>query len=371
MGAFFTNYQVQSKSTSAVKDALSAVVKSRAYVSSEKGGWITVYEESSDDQNQDILQQIASHLSKTLNTVVFSFLVHDSDIAAYWLYQAGALADEFNSAPDYFDETISEKDRARLRGNPDKLLPLCVPGTTRAQIEAVIHPNDAFPLMAEEILADLAPLLGIDEERISLGFEYFEEEGEDILSDAAEFEPVGQTASSKKVSKSKPTAEPKQAVPAVMANFDMFSLAVGMMTKCWEPDTAKMAETFSQRMPGTDAKAMLKQLNTQFDRGAQGFLKKSQLPNHPTFEELKKARDAGPDTFAKLLIQRVPSQIGSIADGAINSKVEPLIAALLANGLNPNEKNQHGESILLVAERPAKNSPIYALLKAAADQGGS
>jgi hypothetical protein len=90
----------------------------------------------------------------------------------------------------------------------------------------------------------------------------------------------------------------------------------------------------------------------------------------PTFDELKKARDAGPDAFAKLLIKRAPSQLGNIADNAIGSKYETFVAALLANGLSPHEKNQHGEPLLAVAERHAKDTPIYTMLKAAVEKSG-
>jgi hypothetical protein len=362
MGASFTNYQVRTKSNSAVQKALLGLIRSRAYVSPEKAGWVTVYDESSDEQDEATLGRIATELSKALDTVVLAFLVHDSDIAAYWLYQKGVLADEFNSAPDYFDENISTEARARVRGNPDALLPLCVPGTTRADVEAILHPTDGLPLMAEGILTDLAPLLGIDDARISLGFEYFDQEGEDLLPDSSEFEPVGKNTARKKAQTSEPTGQP--AAPIL----DMFPLAIGMLTKCWDGEQEKMAQAFATRFSGQDAKSMLKQLSAGFDRGARDFLKQSALPNCPTIDELKKARDEGPDALAKLLVKRAPTQLGSIADGAIQSKLESFIAALLANGLNPNEKNQHGESILVAAERHAKDTPIYDLLKGAADK---
>jgi len=190
MGAFFTNCQIHTNSAPAVKKALEPLVNSRAYISPEKNGWITVYDESSDEQDPAVLTRVAAALSRSLETAVFAFLVHDNDVAMYWLYQNGLLADEYNSAPDYFEDA-TEQTRARVRGNPDKLLPLCVAGTARADIEAVMHPADGLPLTAQEILADLAKLLGIDDTRIRLGFTYFDSEGEEILPDAGEYEPVG------------------------------------------------------------------------------------------------------------------------------------------------------------------------------------
>jgi hypothetical protein len=193
MGAFIVNYQVRADSLAAVRDVLEKMVTARACVSPAKNGWVTVYDEESDSQDDTVLRRIASGLSRALKTDVLAFMVHDSDIAMYWLYQSGKLLDEFNSAPDYFGNTVDDATRNRLRGKTDLLLPLCVAGTTIEQIDAAIHPAEE-PAFAEDYLAQLAPLLGIDETRINLGFEYFTNEGQDILDDASEFESLGQEA---------------------------------------------------------------------------------------------------------------------------------------------------------------------------------
>lgn len=190
MGAFIVNFQLRSDSLPAVQSAMSKLVTTSAYVSPPKNGWITVYDAASDSQDDALIRRIGEGLSRAAKTDVFCFMVHDSDIASYWLYQCGRLVDQFNSAPDYFGD-VSEEIREAGRGNTDVLIPLCVPGTTREQIETVIHPEEGFPAFAENILVSLADLLGVDERRISLGFEYFEQDGESILDDASEFKRVG------------------------------------------------------------------------------------------------------------------------------------------------------------------------------------
>src|SRR5580704_7213320 len=102
MGASFTNYQVRSTDANAVATALAPLVNSRAYVSPVCGEWVTVYDEATESQDSKILIKLAKELSKALKTEVFGFLVHDSDIAVYYLCQNGALVDEFDSCPDYF-----------------------------------------------------------------------------------------------------------------------------------------------------------------------------------------------------------------------------------------------------------------------------
>ena len=50
MGASLTNYQVRGKSAAEVSEAVASLVQSRAYVSPEKNGWVTIYDEASDRQ---------------------------------------------------------------------------------------------------------------------------------------------------------------------------------------------------------------------------------------------------------------------------------------------------------------------------------
>ncbi|HTV41573.1 MAG TPA: hypothetical protein VMF08_13405 [Candidatus Sulfotelmatobacter sp.] len=363
MGAFFTNYQVHGKSTSAVCKALGPLVETRAYVSPKKGEWVTVYDEASDDQNDETLKHIAGELSKKLQTSVFAFLVHDSDIAAYWLYQNGNLTDEFNSAPDYFAK-VGEKAKSRVRGKAETLLPLCITGTSLAQVEEVIHPADGFAAFAEQIFDELAKLLGIDDGRMSLGFRYFDEEGEELLDDAPEFEPVGK-GTNRKEGKPREESEAKPNQPSPI-NIDTFPVVIGMMTRCWTGEHEKMAEALNDRFPGQIVN-VVDQMSEGADRVAQNFLKHSKVQDAPTFKELKAARDQGPEALAKLLIQRAPTQLGTIADGAIGTGLERFVAALLANGMDPNTPNQHGESLLTVAEN-CKKTAIYNLLKSAIEK---
>lgn len=367
MGAFFTNFQVRNISTKAIGAAVPKLTKSRAYVSPESNGWTTVYVEAAEDQNDETLRAIAGGLSISLKADVLAFLVHDSDIAVYWLYRNGTLTDEFNSAPDYFGEDVDDKTRERVSGNVDALLPLCVASTTRSQLDEVLHPPDGPPTMAEDIVIELAKLLGIDESRASLGFKYFDEEGEEMLPDASQFLPVG-----KGVFPKEPPAEDAESSPAgsVLDRFSLgFSMAVAMLTKCWDGEAQKMAEAHSKILPGVDSKTLLKKLLTGFDKSARDFLKQAELPDCPTFEELKAARDQGPEALAKLLVKRTPTELGSIATDAIQYKLETFVAALLANGMDPNTLNQHGQTLLSVAE--SRGTPaICELIKTALKRRG-
>jgi hypothetical protein len=359
MGSFFTNFHVRSEAPDNVRAALLPLVKARAYVSPPANGWVTIYDEASDDQDESIICKVAEGLSKKLRTTVVAFLVHDSDVAMYWLYRDGELADEFNSAPDYFGQSVSKTTLARVRGKSEVLRPLCVEGATMGRLEAVLHPAGGQPLMAEDTVTDIAELLGIDAVRATMGFRYFEEEGEEVLPDISEFQPIGKNAEPK---------TPKQRASATTDTEggppNLFAAAVGMLTQRWG-----LRQQMESLWPGGQAKLinddMLIKLAERFDRSAKDILKHDSVQGHPTFDELKEARDRGPEALAEMLAQRVPDQIIDIAVGCAANASNLFIAALLKHGLNPNGRSSHGITPLAAAERHGENSTVYQLLKSA------
>jgi hypothetical protein len=360
MGSFFTNFQVRTASTTAVASLLPKVTSGRAYVSQPKNGWITVYAEESESQDDAVLKRIGQGLSRSLKTDVFSFLLHDSDIAMYSLYRSGDLVDEFNSCPDYFGDDVDEPTRERLAGNVDVLLPICPPETSRKELEQLLHNEEERTAFADDLLTDLAKLLGIDPARIILGLKYFEEEGEQILDDAAEFTLVNGSAATKpkKQKSSAPVAPSQSTGPAL----DMFPLAIGSLTQPWSPSFQESA----QRYEGEFSPSLIKQVHTMVDKTAQRFYKDSKLADLPTFEELKAARDAGPEVLAALLAKRTPSQLTAIGIVAANAGTADFLAALLKFGLNPNAGDFRGLTTLQAAERHGLDSSIYKMVKAAA-----
>ena len=360
MGAFFTNLHVCKTSQQAVCDAVQKMDLGRAYVSPQGGNWVTIYSEVTEDQNDQTLRDIAGGLSRTLKTDVIAFLVHDSDIAMYWLFRTGELIEEFNSAPDYFEEKEFGESEDGRGGDPDALLPLCVPGTTRAQLEQVLHPSDGYPLMAEEIVAELSTLLGIDDTRSNLGFEYFEQDGEEILPDIAEFKPIGKSTERKQ-------SRVKDAKAATGPLPDMYPVAITMLTHIWKPEYGQQFQTLSKMFGKFKEVDMLKQMREGFDRGARDMLKQSKLPNLPTIEELKAARDQGPEAMAELIAKKTPAQMTQIGVSVAQAGIESFLAALFKHGLGPNAPDSRGITTLQIAERHGLNSSIYRLAKAAAE----
>ena len=62
-------------------------------------------------------EQSSVFLSKELNAPVFSFHVHDGDLWMYVLFVNGAIVDQFNPIPEYWDENIGEEEIVSWRGN--------------------------------------------------------------------------------------------------------------------------------------------------------------------------------------------------------------------------------------------------------------
>src|SRR5262245_40366256 len=101
MGLFYVNSQVRADSAGPVRAMARRACISLAYVAPPRNGWVAVYDEASDAQDEAMLRQVAHDLSEGLATTVFTFLVDDGDVLLYFLYERDELVAEFDSWPDY------------------------------------------------------------------------------------------------------------------------------------------------------------------------------------------------------------------------------------------------------------------------------
>ena len=180
MGTFYSNCQVRSDSQKAVVEALRGLLKEPAYVAPAVGGWVGVYPKGGSTDPDKLAKQLSARLA----CGVFSWNVHDSDVFYYSLYDSGEACDEFNSNPDWgtdpdneFSQPPDAAERARVRGDVEALLPFCLNGVARDQVQQVLQPElvaDDRRLFAEVQAADLARLLGMDEELASRSYRYIE-----------------------------------------------------------------------------------------------------------------------------------------------------------------------------------------------------
>lgn len=160
MGLFCVNFHFRGTEKGAVEAALRRRGALQHCLLPPKQGWISVYEELASRQDEDRIHELIEGLSRDLQTAGIAFLVHDSDIARYWLFDDGRLVDEYNSCPDYFDDRAG--DAGPSGGRADLVLPYCVPGWSREDLESALNSDAVF---AEAIVEKLAEALGIDVER--------------------------------------------------------------------------------------------------------------------------------------------------------------------------------------------------------------
>lgn len=181
MGAFLVNFHVKTDDVDQLRAACNQLKLKNYRIVEAEGPWTTLYEEQASSQDDNIIKRLAKGFSASLNAPCIAFLVHDSDIACYWLYDEGKLLDEFNSMPDYFDEDVSDSERKQLQGRPEVFLRYCQPGVDLDEVKNVLHGNPTF---ADDTIAQLAQMLGIDEE-LALST-YGDEEGEEFGEDFGE-----------------------------------------------------------------------------------------------------------------------------------------------------------------------------------------
>jgi hypothetical protein len=193
MSASFVNYQIKSDDQAAVAAASSELVMGRAFVSPPKGGWVTLYDENSEIQDAYEIGRLGSEMSTRLGTVVIAFLVHESSLFVYYLFDNGDLLDEYNSVPPPTSADAEEDQKVRFAGRPEILLQYCPPGTHRGDLEVALLRGDtlieggfASSVNAEERLHPLASALRMDDERIMLGFADFDRR-KNTITDANAF----------------------------------------------------------------------------------------------------------------------------------------------------------------------------------------
>jgi hypothetical protein len=179
MGRFLVNVHVQVDDLEALTEEMRRMADGACWVTPAKNGWSSVYEEQASSQDDAWIRELTARLSDQLQTGAIAFLVHDSDVFCYWLYDRGELIDEFNSCPDYFggEESFEVSDDSEFggddsdgsdsgsgdpRGRPEIVARYCHPARRPQEIEGVLASKETF---AESQLEKLAALLGIDAAR--------------------------------------------------------------------------------------------------------------------------------------------------------------------------------------------------------------
>jgi hypothetical protein len=183
MGLFCANFHVRDSEAASVSKILAENQITHCHVLPAKHGWTSFYEKRASDQDDTRIQDLAALVSGQRETTVVAFMVHDSDIACYWLYDHGVLRDAFNSFPDYFEDVATRS--GPDGGRPDILAKYCRPGVTLEHVSSILTDEDTF---AEQLIERLAEALGIDRERAITDYRHMEDgEGPDGYGEGGDF----------------------------------------------------------------------------------------------------------------------------------------------------------------------------------------
>ena len=167
MGNFYTNYTLRGPSQQAVVAALAG---RSAFVTPPQDGCVVVFDEKSEEQDQEVISELGSQLSQGLACPVLAVLNHDDDVLWYRLYQSGRLADEYDSSPGYFDVTAEPSEPA---GGDARMLCGVFKAIDMAAVEGVLRKSsfaDDGYAFAVERHGDLARTLGIPSVAVGAGY---------------------------------------------------------------------------------------------------------------------------------------------------------------------------------------------------------
>jgi hypothetical protein len=161
MGLFCVNFHFRTTDDRALAEALKRREITRYRIVPAKGGWTALYEEQASEQDDRRIHSLAAGLSKDLHVAAIAFLVHDSDIACYWLFDKSELLDEYNSDPGYFGDPDGPPSPSG--GRPDILVRYCRKGVQPDDLAAILSEKTVrATTFAEHLIERLARALGID-----------------------------------------------------------------------------------------------------------------------------------------------------------------------------------------------------------------
>lgn len=164
MGNFYVNYTLRGPDQRAVAAELSGRA---SIVTPTENGCVVVFDEESEEQNQEVIAELASRLSGRLECPLLAVLNHDDDILRYQLFLKGDLMDEYDSTPGYFggeEEADEESPVREPQGGDAKLLCETFGINVVNEVERILRKSSLSEngyVFAFERHADLAAALGI------------------------------------------------------------------------------------------------------------------------------------------------------------------------------------------------------------------
>jgi hypothetical protein len=174
MGIFYTNVTLRGSNQDSIAEYMTQQNRN-AYVSPTVNDCTVVYDEQCESQETRILEKLASDLSKRFGCPALAVLNHDDDILWYKLFEAGQIADEYDSCPDYFN---AQAELSMPKGGDGrKLCSVFKTEQSVAEVERILRaPNPDAYVFAFERHEDLVKALGMPAFSVGCGYNYIQED---------------------------------------------------------------------------------------------------------------------------------------------------------------------------------------------------
>lgn len=170
MGASYTNILLKGPSQEVVVAFMNAK-KRHSYVSPALNGCVVVFDEVCEQEDPQVIAGLARELSRQFKCPAWAVLDHDDDVLNYWLFQNGEPADQYDSTPWYWDDTLPHEPKG---GNAQKLAAALSAPTAAPAVEAILRQPQGEPgyVLASQRHSDLLKALNLPLLPVNLGYEY-------------------------------------------------------------------------------------------------------------------------------------------------------------------------------------------------------
>lgn len=177
MGNFYVNICVNELASTQLEAWLGAQLFP-SYVGPELNGWVCFVSEPLDAQEQTIIHDFGSVLTKDSSRLAVTVLNHDDDVLVIEIFQNGARLAAYNSCPGYFTEDATEDDWRPHLDDASAFAAL-KPGVTEQQIKQTLVEGEmsAFACDTHQAVVDL---LGLPDYSVGEGFRYVSRGKSDI-----------------------------------------------------------------------------------------------------------------------------------------------------------------------------------------------
>jgi len=138
MGLTVTSFHARDRDTDAVIRALRFGRVLPSWVSSNDSVWVSIFPASAEGRDPRVLNRIGTILSRSLDTYVWSVLLHDSTVFQYTVFEQGEIVAEYDSFPE-LSPSMKNGYRDLTAGRPGLMSRLCPGNTSRREIEEVLY----------------------------------------------------------------------------------------------------------------------------------------------------------------------------------------------------------------------------------------